>query len=148
MCSGFVLLSLASYCFRDPAWAVCEPRSIHHDLSEAFDAVSDDILVSKLERQGFDDWTTQCIRNWLYGHTERVVVNGSVYKWRPVMGGVPPGSVFGPERFNIFVDDKDSGIECTLSKFARDTKLCGVVDTLEGRGASRRTLTGLRGAPL
>ncbi|KAJ7423484.1 hypothetical protein WISP_33805 [Willisornis vidua] len=31
--------------------------------------------------------------------------------------------------------DMDSRIEHTLSKFANNTKLCGVVDTLEGRGA-------------
>ncbi|GAB0184980.1 cAMP-dependent protein kinase inhibitor alpha [Grus japonensis] len=34
----------------------------------------------------------------------------------------------------------DSRIECTLSTFADHTKLCGVVDMLEGRDAIQRDL--------
>jgi len=97
-----------------------------------------------LERHGFDGWTTWWIRNWPDGRTQRAAVHCSMSKWRSVTSGIPQGTVLGPVPFNIFVGDTDSAIECTVSKFSGNTKLCGgVVNTLEGHDAIQRHLDGL-----
>lgn len=84
---------------------------IYLDLGKVFNILPHSILISKVERPGFDGYTTWLIRTWLYGCN---VGNGSIFKWKPVMSGILQGSELRLLLFNIFVDNMDSGIKCKI----------------------------------
>lgn len=46
----------------------------------------------------------------------------------------------GPVLFRVFIHEPDIEIKCTPSKFADETKLNGVVDTIEERDIIQRDL--------
>ena len=46
--------------------------------------------------------------------------------------GVLEGSLLGPVVFSIFISDINSGVDCTVSKLANETKMSGAGDVPEG----------------
>ncbi|KAJ7417060.1 Ig heavy chain V region C3-like protein [Willisornis vidua] len=107
---------------------------IYLDFWKAFDMVLHNILLSKLEKDRLV-LTVGWIRNWLDSNMHRIVVKALMSEWISMTSDALQGSALGPVLFNLSINNIDSGIKCTLNKFADNTKMSGAVDVPGGQNA-------------
>ena len=65
--------------------------------------------------------------NYLSGRFQRVILNGQKSSWRPVIVGVPQGSILGQLLFLIYINDLAIELKSSVKPFADDTSLFTIV---------------------
>ena len=93
------------------------------DYAKAFDKVHFLTLLDKLRSIGISGNLLNWIYSFLFGRSMHVSVSGHPSDSRPVLSGVPQGSVLGPLLFLIYINYIASEITCRYAMFADDLKL-------------------------
>ena len=87
-----------------------EVRGNFLDISKAFD---------KVWHKGF--------RSFLNDRHQRVVLNGELSDWTPILAGVLQGSILGPLFFLIYINDLPDNLNSLIKLFADDAFLFSTV---------------------
>ena len=104
-----------------------EVRSVFLDISKAFDKVWHEGLLFKLRSMGISGELYNLLGNYLSDKFQRVILNRQTSSWRPVIAGVPQGSVLGPFLFLVYINDLPNQLKSSVKLFADDTSLFTIV---------------------
>lgn len=75
------------------------------DMSAAFDMVDRTVLDLKLEKYGFDNNSRKWMESYLSDRSQCVEINGVLSSFKPILCGVPQGSVLGPLIYVLYTNE-------------------------------------------
>ena len=90
------------------------------DFSKAFDSVPHQRLLLKLDYYGISGNLLLWIKAFLSNRSQFVSINGTQSSPKPVLSGVPQGSILGPVLFLLYINDITNCINANLRLFADD----------------------------
>ena len=98
--------------------------AIFLDLAKAFDSVSHEILLRKLQCYGIRGKALQLFKSYLSGRSQFVKLADAESSLMNIVFGVPQGSILGPLLFLIYINDLPDATNFYVKLFADDTFLC------------------------
>ena len=90
-------------------------------MSKAFDTISHDILIHKLEHYGIRGICKDWFASYLTNRSQYTEINGHKSTYLNINTGVPQGSILGPILFLIYVNDINNSSNLNILCFADDT---------------------------
>ncbi|GFW88227.1 RNA-directed DNA polymerase from mobile element jockey [Trichonephila clavipes] len=93
------------------------------DIAKAFDKIWHDGLLSKMMRLGFSDQLIKIIHSYLNSREFRVRAENSLSNPRPILSGLPQGSLLGPNLFNLYINDIPKAVGVHLALYADNTAI-------------------------
>ena len=109
------------------------------DLSKAYDCISHDLLIAKIEAYEFHRNALKLVYSFLKNRMQRVKIGSTYSSAKQISIGIPQVSVLGPLLLSIFINDlslieMESGI-CNFADdttiYAHDTSIEAVIIRLE-----------------
>ena len=96
------------------------------DILKAFDEVWHKGIIFKLKQNGISGKLLSVLSDFLKDRKQIVILSGQVSSWTGVNAGVPQGSILGPVRFLIYINDLADGLSSNVKLFADDKSLFSV----------------------
>ena len=104
---------------------------IYMDFKKAFDSVSHNALLSKLQALGIAGNLYNWLNTYLKTRIQCVHIGDTNSNYCAVLSGVPQGSILGPLLFGIFINDLPlSTVHSTPFLYADDTKCLNIINSL------------------